>query len=117
MLGYLYNVGFFRRNARRKQKRQKGQKRQKFWNFCLFWTFLPFLFPPQFSLFVGIAFPPAVSSQAQSLPDLPQPVFDNFAPEIREQLRKAYETAQASPRDAEAVGRLGMTLHTYEEYA
>jgi tetratricopeptide (TPR) repeat protein len=117
MLGYLYNVSFFRRNARRKQKRQKGQERQKFQNFCLSWTFLPFLFPPHFSLFVGIAFPPPVSSQAQSMPDLPQPVFGNFGSEIREQLRKAYATAQASPRDAEAVGRLGMTLHTYEEYA
>jgi tetratricopeptide (TPR) repeat protein len=57
-----------------------------------------------------------IASQAQSLPDLPQPVFDNFAPEIREQMRKAYAAAQASPRDADAVGRLGMTLHTYEEY-
>ncbi|MGH9832011.1 MAG: tetratricopeptide repeat protein [Blastocatellia bacterium] len=59
---------------------------------------------------------PPVAAQAQSLPDLPQPVFDNFAPEIREQMRKAYAAAQARPRDAEAVGRLGMTLHTYEEY-
>jgi tetratricopeptide (TPR) repeat protein len=54
--------------------------------------------------------------QAQSLPDLPQPVFDKFAPEIREQLRKSYDAAKANPRDAEAVGRLGMTLQTYEEY-
>ncbi|MGH9765897.1 MAG: tetratricopeptide repeat protein, partial [Blastocatellia bacterium] len=54
-------------------------------------------------------------SQDQPLPDLPQPVFDNFAPEIREQMRKAYAAAKASPRDAEVVGRLGMTLHTYEE--
>jgi tetratricopeptide (TPR) repeat protein len=53
---------------------------------------------------------------AQVLPELPAVVFDNFAPEIREQMRKAYAAAQARPRDAEAVGRLGMTLHTYEEY-
>src|SRR5262245_38356470 len=65
-----------------------------------------------FSIFVFML---SVASPAQSLPDLPQLVFDNFAPEIREQLRKAYAAAQASPRDAEAVGRLGMALHTYEE--
>jgi tetratricopeptide (TPR) repeat protein len=54
--------------------------------------------------------------QAQTLPDLPPASFENFAPEIRDQARKAYADAQARPRDAEAVGRLGMTLHTYEEY-
>jgi tetratricopeptide (TPR) repeat protein len=68
-------------------------------------------------LFIGLIFLPPISSRAQSLPELPQLVFDNFAPEIREQLRKAYAAAQASPRDAEAAGRLGMTLHTYEELA
>ena len=57
----------------------------------------------------------SVASLAQSLPDLPQLAFDNFAPEIREQMRKAYAAAQARPREAETVGRLGMTLHTYEE--
>lgn len=67
--------------------------------------------------FVSFVLLPSLMSQAQSLPDLPQPVFGNFAPEIREQLRKAYAAAQENPRDAEAVGRLGMTLHTYEEYA
>jgi len=66
-------------------------------------------------LFVSFVFLPPVASLAQPLPDLPQLVFDNFAPEIREHLRKAYATARARPRDAEAVGRLGMTLHTYEE--
>ncbi|HKQ76840.1 MAG TPA: tetratricopeptide repeat protein [Blastocatellia bacterium] len=67
------------------------------------------------SFFVIFIFLSSVASPAQSLPDLPKPVFDNFAPEIREQLRKAYAAAQASPREAEAVGRLCMTLHTYEE--
>jgi tetratricopeptide (TPR) repeat protein len=68
-------------------------------------------------LFVSFISLLSVAAQAQPLPDLPRPVFDNFAPEIREQMRKAYAAAQARPRDAEAVGRLGMTLHTYEEYA
>ncbi len=70
-------------------------------------------------LFVSLVFLSSVASQGQSLsalPDLPQLVFDNFAPEIREQLRKVYATAKARPSDAEAVGRLGMTLHTYEEH-
>jgi tetratricopeptide (TPR) repeat protein len=68
------------------------------------------------ALFVCFVLPASVGSQAQSLPDLPHLVFDNFATEIREQLRKAYAIAQERPRDAEAVGRLGMTLHTYEEH-
>ena len=67
-------------------------------------------------LFVSFVLLSSLTSQAQSLPDLPQPVFGGFAPEIREQVQKAYASAQANPRDAEAVGRLGMTLHTYEEY-
>jgi tetratricopeptide (TPR) repeat protein len=53
---------------------------------------------------------------AQTLPALPQVSFENFGPEIREQARKAYAEAQAHPRDAEANGRLGMILHTYEAY-
>jgi tetratricopeptide (TPR) repeat protein len=55
-------------------------------------------------------------SNAQVLPELPAVAFDNFDPEIREQIRKAYDTAQAKLRDAEASGWLGMTLHTYEQY-
>jgi len=59
-------------------------------------------------------FPPAL--RAQNLPELPNVVFENFEPEIREQVRKAYAGAQAKPRDAQASGWLGMTLHTYEQY-
>jgi tetratricopeptide (TPR) repeat protein len=69
-----------------------------------------------FVLFSGFVFLFSALSQGQTLPDLPHLIFGNFAPEIREQLRKAYATAQARPRDAEAVGSLGMTLHTYEEH-
>lgn len=54
--------------------------------------------------------------KAQSLPDLPEIVFDNFETDIREQVRKAYADAKAKPRDAQASGWLGMTLHTYEQY-
>ena len=69
-----------------------------------------------FILIASFVFALSVASRAQSLPDLPHLVFDNFAPEIREHLRKTYATAQARPRDPEAVGRLGMTLHTYEAH-
>src|SRR5262249_49891127 len=54
--------------------------------------------------------------RAQTPPALPVVSFENFGPEIRDNVRKAYADAQARPRDAEAIGRLGMTLHTYEEY-
>src|SRR5215210_9193458 len=55
-------------------------------------------------------------ARAQTLPELPAISFENFEPEIREQVRKAYEAAQAKPRDAQANGWLGMTLHSYEQY-
>lgn len=58
----------------------------------------------------------ALTASAQTLPDLPTVVVENFGAEIREQIRKAIAEAQTKPRDAEAVGRLGMTLQTYEQY-
>jgi tetratricopeptide (TPR) repeat protein len=67
-------------------------------------------------LFVSSVFLLSVAARAQSLPDLPPLVFDHFAPEIREQLRKAYAEARARPHEAEVNGRLGMTLHTYEQH-
>src|SRR5262245_38013347 len=57
-----------------------------------------------------------LTSRAQTLPDLPAIVVESFGPEMREQVRKAYTDAQAKPRDAQASGWLGMTLHTYEQY-
>ncbi len=62
-------------------------------------------------LAIGIA-----TTFAQALPNLPPIDVANFSPEIRESVRKAYAAAQAQPRDAEIVGRLGMTLHTYEQH-
>lgn len=53
---------------------------------------------------------------AQSLPDLPPVAVDSFGAEIKDQIRKAVAEAQAKPRDAEANGRLGMVLQTYEQY-
>ncbi|MFN0084221.1 MAG: tetratricopeptide repeat protein [Blastocatellia bacterium] len=58
----------------------------------------------------------AAPLRAQTAPALPAVVVENFEPEIREQVGKALAGAQAKPRDAEASGWLGMTLHTYEQY-
>jgi tetratricopeptide (TPR) repeat protein len=40
---------------------------------------------------------------------------ENFSPEIRSSIKEAYDNAKAKPREAEAIGRLAMTLHTYEQ--
>ncbi len=69
-----------------------------------------------FILFVCFVLSLIPALQAQILLDLPPVSFENFGPEIRDRVRKAYAGALASPRDAEANGRLGMTLHTYEEF-
>src|SRR5262245_43274401 len=53
---------------------------------------------------------------AQALPELPPLTVENFDPAIREQVRKAYDEARARSQDAEAIGRLGMVLQTYEQY-
>ena len=57
-----------------------------------------------------------LSANAQTLPDLPTIALDGFDPEIKEQIEKAQTRLQTKPRDAEANGWLGMTLHTYEQY-
>ncbi len=58
----------------------------------------------------------AHSLRAQTLPDLPAIVLDGFDPESKEQIQKAVRQVEAKPRDAEANGWLGMTLHTYEQF-
>ena len=46
----------------------------------------------------------------------PRVMFDKFGPGIREQVAKADEEARLKPNDANAVGRLAMILHSYEEF-
>lgn len=53
---------------------------------------------------------------AQTLPEFPVLSVENFEPDIRAQISKAYADAKAKPRDAQASGWLGMTLHTYEQF-
>jgi len=51
-----------------------------------------------------------------ALPVLPAIVVESYGEETRPQIREAFDLARARPRDAAAVGRLGMILHAYEEY-
>ncbi|MBL8208347.1 MAG: tetratricopeptide repeat protein [Blastocatellia bacterium] len=53
---------------------------------------------------------------AQSSSELPPLAYESFSTEIRESVRQAYEAAKAKPRDPETVGRVGRTLHTYEQH-
>lgn len=66
--------------------------------------------------FVVLTFALSIAALAQTLPELPPISVESFGAEIREQIRKAIAEAQAKPRDAEANGRLGMALQTYEQY-
>lgn len=51
--------------------------------------------------------------QAHALPRL---ALAELPPPVRAGLQRAYDAARARPRDASAVGRLGMLLHAYEQY-
>lgn len=55
-------------------------------------------------------------TSGQKSPELPQIIFENFGPGIREQVKQAYEEARKKPRAAQAVGHLGMVLQTYEDH-
>ena len=58
----------------------------------------------------------ARAARGESLPDLPRLNLDNFLPAVRQQVRQAYASAEANPKDAEASGGLGMVLDAYEQY-
>src|SRR5262245_48582000 len=60
--------------------------------------------------------PATLGLLAQALPELPPLTVENFGPAMREQAQNAYIEARSRPRDAEANGRLGMILQTYEQY-
>ncbi len=48
---------------------------------------------------------------------LPTIELDTYSPTIRDQIARAYQTAQANPRAAAAIGQLGMVLQAYNESA
>src|SRR5215813_6618642 len=80
-----------------------------------FTTYGTFLLAAVFILYFCLG-PATPGLLAQTLPELPPLTVENFGPAIREQAQKAYNEARARPRDAEANGRLGMVLQTYEQY-
>ena len=53
------------------------------------------------------------AAQNGSVSDLPSLKLENFSPAIRTQIQQAYADTRAHPDDAEASGRLGMVLQTY----
>jgi tetratricopeptide (TPR) repeat protein len=54
------------------------------------------------------------AQQASPLPELPKLDVEKFPPETREQVQQAYTAAQSNPKDAGAVGKLGMLLDLYD---
>lgn len=58
----------------------------------------------------------APALHAQTLPELPVIALEGFEPDIKEQIQKARDRVQTNPRDAEANGWLGLTLHAYDLY-
>lgn len=78
------------------------------------------LWPRLLPLVIAVLLAGACTSSSgrheRSLPDLPRVATTSFQPQIREQVQKAYDEAQAKPKDPDAAGRLGMLLHAYEQY-
>lgn len=64
-------------------------------------------------VFLGII---ACALYGAEIPELPQVDTSNFLPPIRAQIEQATAAAKSRPRDAGAIGRLGMILHAYELY-
>jgi tetratricopeptide (TPR) repeat protein len=58
----------------------------------------------------------AAQPAAPDASGLPRLTFDAVPASVRVGLEEAYRAARANPRDAAAVGRLGMSLHAYEQY-
>jgi len=52
--------------------------------------------------------------RAEDLPKLPALNLSDFPAEVRDQIQQAYTAAQREPRNAEAVGKLGMLLDLYD---
>jgi len=55
----------------------------------------------------------AFTAQTPRLPEIPQLNITEFPPETQEQLQQAYAAAREHPKDAGAVGKLGMLLDLY----
>src|SRR5208282_6744320 len=56
----------------------------------------------------------ALTSEDLPLPNLPTLTLSDFPAEVRDQVQQAYGAARQRPRDAEAIGTLGMLLDLYD---
>lgn len=64
-----------------------------------------------------LMWPVAVDVHSATLPSLPKLDLTNTFPGVSAQIREANAEAQAHPNDADAVGKLGMALDAYQQYA
>jgi tetratricopeptide (TPR) repeat protein len=71
---------------------------------------------PALELVVALSLLASAVLAAESLPPLPKLPLDTYAQDIREPIAKAYEEAQAAPRDPARNGTLGMVLYASEQY-
>ena len=78
------------------------------------WRSLPCLFA--ILLVDACSNSPRSTRHESDLPDLPRLTLANFRPQIRDQVQRAYQAAEAKPKDPDANGRLGMLLHAFEQY-
>ena len=58
----------------------------------------------------------ALGCADSSMPPLPQPVLDGFAPAVQEQLKAARARADDYPDQASAVGQMGRILYAYGQF-
>lgn len=68
------------------------------------------------SLFVILLWVACYALAAEDLPllQLPALTLTDFPAEVRDQVQRAYSAARQRPRDAEAVGKMGMLLDLYD---
>src|SRR5574340_732793 len=59
----------------------------------------------------------ATNARPAVLPPLPKLDLSNTFPVVSTQIREAYAAALARPNDSDAVGKLGMLLDAYQQYA
>ena len=65
------------------------------------------------SLSLSVAAAPVDAPQRSAVPEL---TIEALPKAVRTELQQAYGHALANPQDADAVGRLGMMLHAYEQH-
>lgn len=67
------------------------------------------------SVALGVA--AGAEDPAPALPEIPAAVLESLSGDLQSRLAGLYRESRERPGDPEAVGRLGMLLHAYEQYA